>query len=99
MSTGKHVFKSTKIPLLDQAKIFYKQLIENDTSRVPITLKQFNAKTSIDELPLANQLMQGWALPRKKPPTHYSNDVVNFLTAAFDEGVSTSKKWDPAALS
>ena len=66
---------------------------------VSITLDQFNVKMSTGELPLANQLMQGWALPRKTPPTHYSNDVVHFLTTAFDEGVSASKKWDSVALS
>ena len=97
--TGKHIYKSTKIPLVDRAKLLYKQLIENDTSRIPITLNQLNSTFPTDELLLTNQLMQGWALPRKKPPTRYSNDVVSFLTAAFDEGVSTSKKWDPAALS
>ena len=36
LSTDKHVYKSTKIPLLDQAKLFYTRLIESDTSRVSI---------------------------------------------------------------
>ena len=43
--------------------------------------------------------MEGWALPRKKPPTHYSNDAMHLLTALFDEGLSTSKKWDFMPLS
>jgi hypothetical protein len=36
---------------------------------------------------------------KKKPPTHYSADVISFLHNAFEEGITTGNKWNPAALS
>jgi hypothetical protein len=99
LSTGKHVYISIAIPLLDRAKLLYKELIESDISRVPITLNQFNSITSTTQTTKLNKRLQGWAIAIKKASTRFSNDVISFLTAAFDEGVATGNKWEPVALS
>jgi len=99
LNTGKHSFATTVIPILDQAKLFYKQLIDTDTSRASITLNQFNSISSTSQRTISNTLSKGWAFAKKKPPTHYSADVINFLQDAFQEGIVTGKKWDPAVLS
>jgi hypothetical protein len=99
LNIGKHSFTATVKPLLDQAKLFYKQLIESDTSRTSITLNQFNSMSSTSQPTMTNTLSQGWALAKKKPPTHYSADVINFLHDAFQEGIATGNKWDPVVLS
>ncbi|CAF3310118.1 unnamed protein product [Rotaria sp. Silwood2] len=99
LTIGKHVFMQTTVPLLDRAKLLYKELIDNDSNRISISLNQFNNLISTTTSSIGTIRSQGWALPQKKPPTHYSSDVVNFLESAFNEGVVTDNKWDPAALS
>ncbi|CAF1659899.1 unnamed protein product, partial [Adineta ricciae] len=99
LTIGKHTFAPTTVPLIDKAKLFYKGLIENDSNRVSFSLNQFNSLLSKTTSPTSTTRLQGWALPQKKPPTHYSIDVLNFLESAFNEGVVTGNKWDPAALS
>ncbi|CAF1471773.1 unnamed protein product [Adineta ricciae] len=99
LTIGKHIFAPTTVPLIDKAKLFYKGLIENDSNRVSFSLNQFNSLLSKTTSSTSTTRLQGWALPQKKPPTHYSIDVVNFLESAFNEGVVTGNKWDPAALS
>jgi hypothetical protein len=85
LTTGKHVFKPTTISLLDQAKLFYKQLIESDTSRAPITLNQFNNVTSTTQSATSNIRFQGWALARKS----HQHIIVLMLSAFF---IMRSKK-------
>ena len=99
LTIGKHVFTPTTLPLLDRAKLLYKEQIENDSNRVSISLNQFNKFLSTNTPSIGTIRSQGWALLLKKPPTHYSSDVVNFLENAFDEGAMTGNKWDPTALS
>ena len=93
MTTGKHAFSTTKTPLLDQAKLVYMETIENDANRKQVTLNKFNNMIPTTKYPMNNQRSQGWALSRKKPPTHYNNDVIKFLRDAFDEGIATGNKW------
>ena len=67
LTFGKHVFRSTAIILLDKAKLFYKQFIENNTNRISITLNQFNnVKSTISNI----RRLQDWALVKEKKTTN-----------------------------
>ena len=61
LDSGKHIFKGTKMVLLDKAKVLFKSLTENDTQRTPISIQNFKTIRTTNDT-LRDVLSKGWAL-------------------------------------
>jgi len=47
LNKGKHIAKGMIMPLLDKAKSMFKNLLESDTQRTPITLQNTNGISTV----------------------------------------------------
>jgi hypothetical protein len=47
LNKNKHIAKGVTMPLLDKAKSMFKNLLESDTQRTPITLENTNGRSTV----------------------------------------------------
>lgn len=93
LTTGNHVFKPTRRPLLDTAKLLYKEKLENDTAQATISLQHFNAVAASSTVTTFKRT-QGWALFKPKPKMMFTPEQKKFLTSLYDEGI-VGKRMSP----
>ena len=94
--SGKHVYPSTKVTLIDAAIETYKsysdKIIRNNkinVSTINSTTESFNSSSTIAE---------GWALPQPRSNRRFTKEQIAFLVEKYDEGERTGHKWNPSTV-
>ncbi len=60
LDTGKHKFEAGKMPLIEKAKVMYKNRLDNDAINKSILLHNFNVTQNVDPTITKTTLRQGW---------------------------------------
>ena len=93
LTTGNHLFKPTRRPLLDTSKLLFQEKLESDTAQATISLQHFNAVAASSAVATFER-GQGWALFKPKPKMMFTPEQKTFLTSLYDEGI-VGKRMSP----
>ncbi|CAF4688789.1 unnamed protein product [Rotaria sp. Silwood1] len=91
LDKGKHIVKGAKTPLLDKANSMFKNLLENNAQRVPITLQNFNSVQNINRMSTV-VLPKGWVLLLPKTKERFIELQKKYLIDVYNNGEETGFK-------
>jgi hypothetical protein len=96
IATGKHVYPSAQLSLLDVAVKTFKAQTDKVFSKSTIAMPMNT--TSDSSTNSSTCLFEGWALPQPKVNKRFTSEQIAFLVEKYDEGERSGNKWNPAVV-
>ncbi|CAF3928825.1 unnamed protein product [Rotaria sp. Silwood2] len=74
VDTGKHKLEPYVVPMIEKAKLMYKNCLHNDNVQKNVPLNNFTVIQDVNSANTTKNLQQGWALPSKKIQKRFNSN-------------------------